>query len=404
MQEIYALWNTHVIILFGITIATLVFCGCLYIYKALKSEGETDKLLLLGFGAVLIGNGFIVFFAKINDLTLPGTFSNGTFYGNYNVLEPINGFLMAIGNVSSWCGYALFVFSLEKVIRKSKFLSTAIIVLNIILVLVVPIDLKLIIVRISYYYNAVIVVLFLYYITINSDINIKSISTFLLFGISFFTFGISLLGFDIKSSNIPLIILPLFLIAGAFLVTLPLMIPPRILSKVVSLWYGYIFIYLIFSILMILIYIYFIYYHAYYQIYSLIVVISFIILNLYLNYRIIKDIKADTPSKTPLPDLLKTFLKPQKLTEEEVSISKEKKVCLVCKNKVGGINFICKNCETFYCQKCYNALKDHENLCWACNSTLDTSKPVKLERNEEEIVTKTKFSKQANLPFKNFLP
>ena len=139
----------------------------------------------------------------------------------------------------------------------------------------------------------------------------------------------------------------------ATLVTLPIVIPPRILSKALSFWYGYIIIYLIFSILlMIFFYGYFIYFHVYSQLYSLIIFILIIFLNFYLNYRIIKDIKAGTPSDAPLPDLLKTFLKPQKITEEEVSISKEKKVCLVCKNKVGGINFICKNCETFYCQKC----------------------------------------------------
>ena len=38
-----------------------------------------------------------------------------------------------------------------------------------------------------------------------------------------------------------------------------------------------------------------------------------------------------------------TFVKPQMLTEEEVSVSKEKKICLVCKGKLAGFNlaFIC---------------------------------------------------------------
>ena len=77
--------------------------------------------------------------------------------------------------------------------------------------------------------------------------------------------------------------------------------------------------------------------------------------------------------------------RPANITEEEVSISKEKKICLVCKSKISGHTYVCPECETFYCDKCYNALTNLENACWACNTQLDESKPVKPYNKEDEI-------------------
>ncbi len=90
--------------------------------------------------------------------------------------------------------------------------------------------------------------------------------------------------------------------------------------------------------------------------------------------------------------------RPAKITEEEVSISKEKKICLVCKGKVLGITFICRDCEAFYCEKCYQAIINIGNACWACNSALDESKPVRLpEKKETELVIEDELHKKAKV-------
>ncbi len=78
------------------------------------------------------------------------------------------------------------------------------------------------------------------------------------------------------------------------------------------------------------------------------------------------------------------FTKPQRITEEEISISKEKKICLVCKGKVGGVMFMCTDCGALYCTKCSEALSNLENLCWVCDSPIDKSKPVKPFKEEKE--------------------
>lgn len=92
-----------------------------------------------------------------------------------------------------------------------------------------------------------------------------------------------------------------------------------------------------------------------------------------------------TASKTSeIAKALATFSRPQKLTEEEVSVSKEKKTCLVCKSKISGMTFVCRDCGTFYCEKCFTALSGLENACWACYNALDHTRPVKLEKKEEK--------------------
>ena len=109
----------------------------------------------------------------------------------------------------------------------------------------------------------------------------------------------------------------------------------------------------------------------------------------YLGLQPIKEYSDDqesTPTSTFFTEKLGiSFIKPKNITEEEVSVSKEKKICLVCKGKISGHNYVCSECETFYCNKCYNALTNLENACWACDTQLDKSKPIKSFKKEEEV-------------------
>ena len=71
----------------------------------------------------------------------------------------------------------------------------------------------------------------------------------------------------------------------------------------------------------------------------------------------------------------RAVLTPQ-VTEEKVVISKETKVCLVCRGEVFGFSYNCK-CGANYCENCARALANLENVCWACETPIDYSKPVK---------------------------
>ena len=86
--------------------------------------------------------------------------------------------------------------------------------------------------------------------------------------------------------------------------------------------------------------------------------------------------EEEKPEFEKFMKLLKT--KPKTITEEEVVFHREKKICLVCKGKVGGFNtFICTNCNALYCQNCATHLSNLENQCWVCKAPFDESKPIK---------------------------
>ena len=77
--------------------------------------------------------------------------------------------------------------------------------------------------------------------------------------------------------------------------------------------------------------------------------------------------------------------------EERVTITKEKKICLVCKGEVLKFSYICE-CGALYCDNCARALINLENVCWVCEIPIDPLKPVKpyTEDGEENIIETTK--------------
>lgn len=74
------------------------------------------------------------------------------------------------------------------------------------------------------------------------------------------------------------------------------------------------------------------------------------------------------------------------ITEDDLTIHKERKICLVCRGDIKGYMYACK-CNANYCESCAQALTNLENICWACSAPLDVSKPVK-HYEEEEISEK----------------
>lgn len=69
--------------------------------------------------------------------------------------------------------------------------------------------------------------------------------------------------------------------------------------------------------------------------------------------------------------------------EEKVTISKETKICLVCRGEVLRFTYICE-CGAIYCESCARALTNLENVCWVCDNPIDSLKPVKPYKEEVE--------------------
>lgn len=105
--------------------------------------------------------------------------------------------------------------------------------------------------------------------------------------------------------------------------------------------------------------------------------------------------KIPIPEDTELGESSEVIIKmlglnlnrPSFISEEEISISKEKKICLVCKGKLSRYNiYLCPKCDTFYCEKCANTLAKLENACWYCNMAFDPLRPQTIKKEEPEKV------------------
>jgi len=75
--------------------------------------------------------------------------------------------------------------------------------------------------------------------------------------------------------------------------------------------------------------------------------------------------------------LFRFSIRPDNITEEDVTFHKEKKICLVCKANVSRVMYTCPKCDALYCIKCSDSLSNLENACWVCNTPFDDSKPTK---------------------------
>ena len=87
-----------------------------------------------------------------------------------------------------------------------------------------------------------------------------------------------------------------------------------------------------------------------------------------------------------IQDTIKMFTRPVNININDVKLYREKGLCLVCRNRISRLTYVCPKCESLYCLKCSTALINLENICWVCETPFDESKPIKLEkRSDEEI-------------------
>lgn len=67
------------------------------------------------------------------------------------------------------------------------------------------------------------------------------------------------------------------------------------------------------------------------------------------------------------------------------------------KGEVLGFSYI-YNCDVIYCEICARALSDLESVCWVCNTSIDSSIPVKsffLDEDKIELKTSGKKLKKS---------
>jgi len=388
------IWDPTERLLTGIGMTFLFVCGIVYINRGRRREALQEKIMMVGFGSYFIGLTFQrLFGGYLGHFFVDGTLTNYKWVGSFDPPGDLFELLFKIDYVLWAIGAVLFILAFEIGIKKTKYILTIIQIPLIIFLIILPYDLSRNIQRyIMYPFSTSIIIASVVVIGKWSRFELKAISSVLFFGIVFLMMSSALVSKSVKVLDIlPLLYLsPIFFIVGAVVVMLPLVIDLRHLSHMFrfSLILGIIQIVSMFFLVSFLIF----------QVESLTAILYIVILCavIFLEIKSIKDIKSYKAEEAQVtgPIILEMFTKPEKVSIEEVSVSKEKKICLVCKGKISGLNFICSDCGTFYCSKCSYALSDLENVCWACNTPIVSSKPSKPFKIKDESGGKGKKTKE----------
>lgn len=104
-----------------------------------------------------------------------------------------------------------------------------------------------------------------------------------------------------------------------------------------------------------------------------------------------KPLKIDDKEIEVAESLFRLSVRPEHISEEEVTFHKERKICLVCKTKLSRVIYSCPQCDALYCINCSNSISNLENACWVCNTPFDESRPSRpYVRPKDEDLEKRK--------------
>ncbi|MFW9942374.1 MAG: hypothetical protein ACFFFT_15150 [Candidatus Thorarchaeota archaeon] len=304
----------------SMAIFILFFCSIFHFSRGLKKENKNEKILMLGFGAFWFNIALTRLFFFIIDY-----FLEGTYIGDLNVIIQTYDIV----------NYIILYFYLY-----------------------------------LFYYifiDTIIVMLMFIWSSFKSKREFQAISSVITLGFATFLIGWSFEAILIKNSNLfSPVLCPIFIIIGVFIATSPLIGHFELFSRPII----KILILIMISSLAVFVSLT-IFYNLQLIILLLIVIwTAFITLILIIGYLIyFYTRKGESATKEEeFHETLRIFTKPLKFNVEDVKYSREKGFCLVCKNKISGLSYVCPKCEAWYCLKCCEALTKLENVCWGCET------------------------------------
>ncbi|MFX0136695.1 MAG: hypothetical protein ACFFDN_23870 [Candidatus Hodarchaeota archaeon] len=379
------IWNPIERFLWGVTIMVLLITAIQYLRNSRKFNTINESLISFGVSASFFGMLLQVIFYFISDLVVPGNFHiDSNFYGDYGLVNINYEIIVKLGNLVGYVGVMIFYFSFERIIKKTRYILSIFMSFGMIILIIMPFEIMM---NFSEILFATVVLTYLSIFVIYtrwSRLELKALTSFVFFGTVLIQYGIYLSVRIIKVLNvIPLIFAPIFYISGILLCLIPTVIDPNFFSRTIRLWLILGISTIIFNITWLVIFFVLRLSGTF-----LIIFIINTLATVFYVYLIIKSIKGEDSKKSreKQEEILLAFSRPKRITEEEVSISKEKKICLVCKGKLSRSLYLCPKCDAFYCDNCAQALSNLENVCWVCDEQIDQSKPIKLSKKDDEIM------------------
>ena len=352
-------------------------CGILFLNRARRNEERSERLIGFGFSSFFIFSGFIRLFMFIADYFIIGYYISHSYYGVLSNTTPNWSVLLLIGSSFMIMIFLGFFFFFEKVFHKTKYILTFINIIFLIIHLTFNI---LFIDQLMLAINSMIMTFVLIYITEKSNINFQIVSVYVAIGLVLIYLGVILYFDEIRELGIFFPAFPAFImILGSVVAISPALMNPIFFSKKYFNW-------TLMVVVNISITIFCIFLAVVYNAFQLLgIIIIYVTFTVYPIIKISKRTQLSRKPETEAKALLGVFLRPQKVSEEEISISKEKRICLVCKNKLKSQMFMCGTCGAYYCIKCSDFLSNEENACWVCTTPFDETKPIKHEAEETGV-------------------
>lgn len=391
------IWNPTERLLWGLTVAFLLINAMIYFSRSKEKKVVKERLIFLGFGCLFLFGALSRLAHFYADLAIPGALSTLTFIGDYAQAGITFQWLTRLGLFFYFACFIPFFFAYEFNYKKSKYILTIFETIFSVSFLISPYELIETIRTFAFMYSGFVAFVVLIIFTKWSQVEFKAISTFLVTAFIMIGEAVALSSVHLKNENIfPLFLAPLIMLIGCFFALIPMVIQADQFAKVLKVW-------VVLGFITIGFYIPFIIYMILFNtpVYMIINQSLFLVVVGYVEYYTIKDIrmrmKFDEEEVLDVnrPDILKMLSRPDKITEEELAISKERGTCLVCKGKLQRQMYICPECMALYCNKCAAALMRLENACWVCEAPLDESKPVKKteEKDDEPLEIEGKSQK-----------
>ncbi|MFX0098992.1 MAG: hypothetical protein ACFFCS_05380 [Candidatus Hodarchaeota archaeon] len=379
--------------LWGMVIATLAFCGGQYLNMGHKKGDSKEKYLLYGFGCFFFGLALMRIFFHLAGYQLEGEYINHNFYGSYENTNDIYKLFIRGGYFSGILGFTLLIFSAEKRMKNTRYLLSILNVGFLTSILFLLYDIAKLICYIAVMFDILVLLIILFAFTRKSRLEFQAVSLSIIVGSLLMIAGHILDTSVIKETTpVPLIISPLFYIFGSIITIMPTFITPDLFTRTTLYW-------LVFGISLISLFLIsslFIMSTGISTIFTQILLVGLITVTVVIIYSIVRMMRkmgegSITKGEDQDEGFFKIFTKPQRITEEEVTYHREKKICLICKGKTQRKVYICPDCNAIYCENCSNALIKMENACWACYAPIDPSLPVNIETTEINVKKETAY-------------
>jgi len=385
------IWTPGERVLWMFHISIAILGSFRYFKNAQRADNLKEKTISRGFFLFMLLTSIGYIFLYLARFYHEGTFNGVAYIGTINDNKFPASLFIALGTSLYNVGMVIFIFAVELVKRKSKFIFTAIAAISYTISFVS----RWVTPQIGTIYTIGISLLFLVfviaflYLTMSVS-EVQNMALFMLTGYVIIVIGAGLqLPEGLATGLYPPELFPSLYIIGTIFMLLPLYIDGEtFLNSKPALFWG-IFVVAAVSVFTLSLLFFFLT-GVFTYLMGVLVSIILLLLTFYLNSKTRRRNKEkasftrEAKKEGESLDFLNVFARPRKVTEEEVSVSKEKKVCLVCKGRVTRYDiYICPKCNSLYHQKCAKVLEGNENACWACDAPFDESRPGQLEKKEE---------------------